>query len=55
LDWKELQAARPEFHVSDFDAWRQRLRRDPWRGMLESRQRLTREMLVAIAVKIGER
>lgn len=52
LDWKELQASvRPVFHVSDFSGWRQRLRRDPWRGMLESRQRLTREMLVSMGVK----
>jgi bifunctional non-homologous end joining protein LigD len=56
LGWKELQAAvRPVFHVFDFDAWRQRLRRDPWRGMLKSRQRLTRETLCAIGVKLDGR
>jgi bifunctional non-homologous end joining protein LigD len=56
LDWKELQAAvRPVFHVSDFDGWRQRLRRDPWCGMLKSRQRLTREMLVSMGVKFDGR
>jgi bifunctional non-homologous end joining protein LigD len=56
LDWKELQlAVRPAFHVSDIGDWRQRLRRDPWRGMLESRQRLTREMLVSVGVKIDSR
>ena len=52
LDWKELAApVRPVFHVSDFGNWRQRLRRDPWRGMLESKQRLTRETLVSMGVK----
>jgi bifunctional non-homologous end joining protein LigD len=52
LDWKELAAAiRPVFHVSDFGRWRQRLRRDPWRGILRSRQRLTSEMLVSVGVK----
>lgn len=56
LDWKELQAGvRPIFHVSDLSAWRQRLRRDPWRGLLDSRQRLTKEMLVAMGVKLGDR
>jgi bifunctional non-homologous end joining protein LigD len=54
LDWKELQdGARPMFHVSDFSSWRKRLRRDPWRGMLDSRQRLTKEMLVSMGVKTG--
>jgi bifunctional non-homologous end joining protein LigD len=52
LDWKELEApGRPAFHVCDFDAWRQRLRRDPWRGMLASRQRLTGEMLSDMGVR----
>lgn len=52
LDWKELQdGARPMFHVSDLSSWRQRLRRDPWRGMLESKQKLTLEMLASMNVK----
>jgi bifunctional non-homologous end joining protein LigD len=56
LDWKELKAAaRPVFHVSDLEEWRQRLRHDPWRGMLESRQRLTKEMLDSMGVKLGDR
>ena len=53
LDWKELQTtARPAFHVSDFGEWKKRLRRDPWQEMLASRQRLTKEMLLAMGVKI---
>jgi len=56
LDWKELKApVRPAFHVSDLNAWRQRLRRDPWRGMLESQQRLTKELLETIGVKGTDR
>ena len=56
LDWKELRCAvRPVFHVSDLDGWRHRLRRDPWRGLLASRQRLTREILESIDVKPGDR
>ena len=41
LAWKELDSARtPAFHVSDFPKWRKRLRRDPWRKMLDSKQTL---------------
>jgi bifunctional non-homologous end joining protein LigD len=55
LDWKELKAAaKPEFHVSDFAHWRQRLRRDPWSGLLKSPQRLTREALVPMGVKLAD-
>ncbi|MGA2048549.1 MAG: DNA ligase D [Terracidiphilus sp.] len=55
LDWKELEAVvRPAYHVSDLDGWRQRLRRDPWRGLLESRQKLTQEMLASMGVKFRD-
>jgi bifunctional non-homologous end joining protein LigD len=55
LDWKELKAvAKPEFHVSDLSNWQQRLRRDPWSGLLKSRQRLTRETLVPMGVKLTD-
>jgi bifunctional non-homologous end joining protein LigD len=41
LAWNELDSAKaPAFHVSDFQQWRTRLRRDPWRKMLESKQKL---------------
>jgi bifunctional non-homologous end joining protein LigD len=54
LDWKELQARdRPTFHVSDLSEWRQRLRHNPWRGMLESHQRLSNEKLVSMGVRFG--
>jgi bifunctional non-homologous end joining protein LigD len=56
LDWKELHSAlRPQFHVSDLDGWRQRLRRDPWSGLLKSHQRLTKEMLQSVGVKLIDR
>jgi len=52
LDWNELQSAvRPAFHVVDFDGWKHRLRRDPWKGMLHPTQRLTMEVLRACGVK----
>jgi DNA primase len=41
LAWKELDSAQaPAFHISDFRTWRTRLRRDPWRKMLDSKQTL---------------
>jgi bifunctional non-homologous end joining protein LigD len=41
LAWKELDSAKaPAFHVSDFAKWRTRLRSDPWRKMLEIKQKL---------------
>ncbi len=41
LAWKELDSTKaPAFHVADFQKWRTRLRRDPWRKMLESKQEL---------------
>lgn len=41
LDWKELNSDdRPEFHVSDLENWRKRLRRDPWKAMETVKQLL---------------
>lgn len=55
LDWKELLSqSRPVFHVSDFDDWKERMRRDPWRQMLKSRQQLTADALLSLGVKIGK-
>jgi bifunctional non-homologous end joining protein LigD len=55
LDWTELKAAvKPEFHVSDLSNWRQRLRRDPWKGLPKSRQALTRETLVSMGVNLAD-
>lgn len=41
LRWNELDAEeRPRFHVPDFAEWRGRLRRDPWKALGTTRQRL---------------
>jgi bifunctional non-homologous end joining protein LigD len=54
LDWKELKApVKPAFHVSDFAGWKSRLAKDPWKGLIESRQRLTPDILRSVGVKIG--
>ena len=39
LEWRELDSDRaPTFHVTDFSEWKTRLRKDPWRKMLETEQ-----------------
>ena len=46
LNWSELKSAeRPVVHVADFEEWKDRLRRDPWKQGLQSKQRITAEML----------
>jgi len=49
LDWKELKSDRaPAFHVMDFAQWKSRLRRNPWRGLSVSKQRLTAAAIRAL-------
>jgi bifunctional non-homologous end joining protein LigD len=46
LNWSELKLPeRPVVHVADFEDWKDRLRRDPWKPFLKSRQRITSKML----------
>ena len=41
LEWSELRSARaPVFRVSDFESWKKRLARDPWRELPEVDQKL---------------
>jgi bifunctional non-homologous end joining protein LigD len=56
LDWKELKSDKmPVFHVTDFEDWKARLRRDPWKEMESTKQRLSREALRTLGVKeLGE-
>ena len=52
LDWKELEEKdRPMFHVSDFASWKARLKRDPWKAMARSEQRLTQDMIRAAGMR----
>ncbi len=52
MDWNELKSdQRQQFHVWDFDKWKVRLRRDPWKGMETSKQRLTAGALDAAGAK----
>lgn len=41
LSWNELNADEPpSFHVADFQSWKSRLKRDPWKDLLSLDQRL---------------
>ncbi|MGA8728421.1 MAG: DNA ligase D [Terracidiphilus sp.] len=52
LDWKELQSdKKPVFHVTDFENWKARLRRDPWRQMDSVNQRLSADSLRSMGVQ----
>jgi len=42
LNWADLKLPkRPVFQVADFDEWKNRLARDPWKSFLTTRQRLS--------------
>jgi bifunctional non-homologous end joining protein LigD len=46
LSWNDLKLTeRLVVRVADFDDWKGRLNRDPWKLLLESRQRITPAML----------
>jgi bifunctional non-homologous end joining protein LigD len=51
LSWSELKLPeRPVVHVADFDDWKNRLRRDPWKQFLKLRQRITSKMLAVFKI-----
>jgi bifunctional non-homologous end joining protein LigD len=46
LKWSDLKLPeRPVVHVADFAEWKGRLKQDPWKEFLQSRQRITSKML----------
>jgi len=48
LPWTALKLPeRPVFRVAEFDSWSDRLRSDPWKGMVSLRQKLDPEALTA--------
>ncbi|HEY1768590.1 MAG TPA: DNA ligase D [Terracidiphilus sp.] len=50
LGWNELKSASaPKYRVVDFEDWRSRLTRDPWKEMAKTSQHLTEEMLAAVS------
>jgi bifunctional non-homologous end joining protein LigD len=50
LTWAELPRTDPtQFSVATFSEWKSRLRRDPWAGMNQVRQKLTDRAIAAVA------
>jgi bifunctional non-homologous end joining protein LigD len=46
LNWSDLKLPeRPVAHVADFEEWKGRLNRDPWKQLLKSPQKITAKML----------
>ncbi len=51
LQWSELKLEeRPVFHVADFDTWKSRLSRDPWKLLESTRQQVSAEVLRQLGV-----
>jgi bifunctional non-homologous end joining protein LigD len=48
LEWAELESAeRPRFLIARFDEWSDRLRKDPWKAMLSSKQEIPAKLFDA--------
>jgi DNA primase len=45
LNWNELKlASLPKFYALEFEAWKGRLKRDPWTELLKTKQSISAEM-----------
>ena len=56
LSWSELKSpAPPRCRVANFDEWRNRIARDPWAKMPETKQRLTAEAIASVTEKKPQR
>jgi bifunctional non-homologous end joining protein LigD len=54
LAWSELKEdQRPVFRVVDFAEWQGRLKKDPWKDLNDTKQKLTSEMLSSVGMKQG--
>jgi bifunctional non-homologous end joining protein LigD len=41
LEWAELKGSKaPKYLIAQFDEWKERLRKDPWKAMLTSDQEI---------------
>ena len=46
IPWTDLKLPElPVFHVTDFDDWKPRLGRDPWKDLQKTKQSITGEIL----------
>jgi bifunctional non-homologous end joining protein LigD len=52
LHWSELKLTeRPVFRVADFDEWKDRLKKDPWKAMAGVKQKITAEALESVGMR----
>lgn len=52
MSWSELESkAAPSYRVADFEQWKSRLTRDPWKEMEKTRQGLTASILKEAGVR----
>src|SRR6266851_3348945 len=52
LHWSELKLTeRPVFRVADFDEWKDRLKKDPWKAMAGLKQKITAEALESVGMR----
>jgi bifunctional non-homologous end joining protein LigD len=52
LSWSELKLAeRPVYRVAEFSEWKARLKKDPWNGMGDVKQRVTAAALKSVGLK----
>jgi bifunctional non-homologous end joining protein LigD len=48
---EEFAKARPAFRVAEFAQWRERLKKDAWKGISSTGQAITRTMLTEVGLK----
>ena len=53
LSWSDLELAeRPVFHAAHFEEWQGRLKKDPWKKLPTTQQRITPEVLKALKITL---
>jgi DNA primase len=56
LTWAELEHTDPkQFAVANFDAWKARLKRDPWLKINQVRQKISDRAMAAVAEMAGQK
>jgi bifunctional non-homologous end joining protein LigD len=56
LQWNELKLTeRPVFHVADFEVWKSRLSRDPWKLLESTHQQVSGDVLRELGVVVPKR
>ena len=54
LKWADLKLPqRPLFRVAEFEEWKGRLKADPWKSMPSLKQRITKDALASVGMKLS--